>query len=100
MSNLTEFARGQECTLRVPGVCNHDPETVVLHHTTFGAGMGQKNPCLAGYHVCSSCHSFVHGAKGGYEAEFNNRAALPRWELEALIRTLIRVDREFRVVRK
>lgn len=30
MSKLRESARGQDCLVRLPGVCNRNPETVVL----------------------------------------------------------------------
>jgi len=37
----TESARGQECQVRIPGICSHDPETVVFAHLN-GGGMGMK----------------------------------------------------------
>ncbi|EIZ8685769.1 DUF1364 family protein, partial [Shigella sonnei] len=30
MVDLRKAARGQMCTVRIPGYCNHDPETSVL----------------------------------------------------------------------
>lgn len=32
MANLRKEARGRECQIRIPGVCNGNPETVVLTH--------------------------------------------------------------------
>lgn len=32
MVDLRKAARGQMCTVRIPGYCNHDPETSVLAH--------------------------------------------------------------------
>ncbi len=33
MVDLRKAARGQMCTVRIPGYCNHDPETSVLAHS-------------------------------------------------------------------
>ena len=57
---LREASRGAICTLRIPGVCNHDPATVVGCHVSipgFAAGMGQKNDDLFLIDGCASCHS-------------------------------------------
>ena len=55
---LRNSARGRDCQVRIPGVCNHDPETVVLAHVG-GGGMGLKQPDLFGAFCCQSCHSEV-----------------------------------------
>lgn len=57
---LREASRGATCTLRIPGVCNHDPATVVGCHVSipgFSAGMGQKNDDLFLIDGCAACHS-------------------------------------------
>lgn len=51
---------GQECTVRIPGVCNFNPETTVLAHLN-GYGMGGKHHDFLGAHCCSSCHSVIDG---------------------------------------
>ena len=56
--NLRKFARGQPCTLRLPGICNGNPETTVLAHGR-GAGMGTKLRDYIGVHACSDCHSYL-----------------------------------------
>lgn len=56
MSKLRESARGQMCLVRIPGICNHDPETVVLAHLN-GGGMGMKHNDLFGAFCCEKCHS-------------------------------------------
>lgn len=56
--NLRQFARGQECAIRVPGVCNRDPSTTVLAHG-HGAGMGTKLVDYIGVHACSGCHAWL-----------------------------------------
>ena len=57
---LSDSARGQECMVRIPGVCNHNPETTVLAHLN-GGGMGTKKSDLFGAFACSSCHDVLDG---------------------------------------
>jgi hypothetical protein len=60
-------ARGQTCTLRIPGVCNSDPETVVFAHSNLladGKGKGQKADDLFGCDACSACHAWLDSATG------------------------------------
>ena len=44
MANLRKEARGRECQVRLPGICNGNPETVVLaHYRMVGiCGTGMK----------------------------------------------------------
>lgn len=63
---LRASARGKECTLRIFGVCNHNPETTVLAHLPCGQrGVGMKSPDNMAIHCCSGCHDLLDGrAKG------------------------------------
>ena len=67
--NLRKEAKGKECQVRIPGVCNKDRETVVLAHLNnkrlFGVGIGQKVPDIFAAHCCSACHDFVDGRGAG-----------------------------------
>jgi hypothetical protein len=58
---LTKLARGKECQVRLPGVCNFDSATTVLaHYRMIGvSGMGMKAPSLIGAWACSDCHDAV-----------------------------------------
>jgi hypothetical protein len=50
-------ARGEECTVRLPGICSHNPETVVFAHLNgvrFGHGVGKKTRW--GAYACHDCH--------------------------------------------
>ena len=58
MSKLRESARGQECLVRIPGVCNRNPETVVLAHLG-GGGMALKKRDIHGAFCCSACHDEI-----------------------------------------
>jgi len=40
------------------GICNHDPETTVLHHLRR-TGLTRKHDRLACW-VCSDCHATIH----------------------------------------
>ena len=57
---IRESARGEECTIRIPGVCNRNPETVVFCHDD-GGGVGGKASDVFGAYGCSSCHDVVDG---------------------------------------
>ena len=56
---LRKEARGRGCTVRIPGVCNFNSETVVLAHIRLQgiSGIGTKAPDLLGAWACDSCHS-------------------------------------------
>lgn len=61
--NRRKWARGRECQVRIPGVCNFDPETSVLAHLRIAGitGIGQKAPDYLGAICCSSCHDVIDG---------------------------------------
>lgn len=62
---LREAARGQICMVRLPDICNHDPQTVVLAHFRLigTSGMGLKPGDLQGSWACSNCHAYVDSHK-------------------------------------
>ena len=98
MSQLTEFAKGKLCTVRLPG-CNGGGPTTILAHVRRAnvAGGGQKPPDLCGVHACFNCHELIDGRA--------HLAGLTRLEIDqalffGLVRTLARVSAEFRVERK
>lgn len=62
MSKITASARMQQCTIRLPRVCNFNPETVVWCHangSAAGKGIGMKSHDLLGAFGCSACHAVV-----------------------------------------
>ena len=61
MTDLRKYARGQDCQVRIPFVCNRDPATTVLAHIRLSgvSGMGIKAPDLLGAWACEACHSAV-----------------------------------------
>jgi hypothetical protein len=62
-NQLTKAARGRECQIRVPGVCNGNPETTVLAHYRLAGtnGMSCKPNDFQGAWSCSACHDYVDG---------------------------------------
>lgn len=59
MANLRKLAKGQQCQVRIEGVCNFNPETTVLAHLRMAGitGAGMKANDLLGAWCCSACHS-------------------------------------------
>ena len=58
MSKITQSAKGKDCTIRIPGVCNGKSETVVHCHLN-GGGMAIKVNDVFGARGCSACHDVV-----------------------------------------
>ena len=81
MSKYTKSAKGQQCQVRIPGICNHNTETVVFAHLG-GGGMGAKMPDIHGAYACSSCHDEIDGRTQLYSKHQNHIDFL-----EAVIRT-------------
>jgi len=66
MTPIRKSARGEDCLLALPGVCNRDPETTVLCHSNSladGKGMGLKAPDTAACFGCSACHDVLDGRR-------------------------------------
>ncbi|ASM01862.1 DUF1364 domain-containing protein [Serratia marcescens] len=61
MSKLTKEARGRECQVRIPGVCNFNPETTVLAHYRLAGTCGTaiKPDDTQAAWACSACHDEV-----------------------------------------
>ncbi len=82
---LTKLARGRECTVRIPGVCNHDPDTVVLAHIRMVdiSGFGIKANSLFGAYSCHACHMVADGQVPSEYTHDERRLML----LEGMVRT-------------
>lgn len=62
MSKITQSARGEQCQIRLPDICNHDPATTVLAHangSAAGKGIGMKSLDVLSAYACSACHDEV-----------------------------------------
>lgn len=87
MANLRKAARGRECTVRIPGYCNGNPETSVLAHYRLAGtcGTGCKPDDTQGAIACSACHDLIDGRKRTTDY---TRDELRLMHAEGLIRTL------------
>lgn len=53
---LRKSAKGQQCQVRLPGICNFNTETTVLAHLN-GGGIGQKKDDIQAAFACFDCHN-------------------------------------------
>lgn len=63
---IRKSAKGEECTIRLPYVCNYDTATTVLCHSNEladGKGMGLKSPDSKAAYGCSACHDVIDGRR-------------------------------------
>jgi len=92
MTDLRKLARGQDCQVRIPGVCNHDPATTVLAHFRLAGfcGTGMKPSNLLAAWSCSSCHDATDGRM---QTEFS-RDTLRLYHAEGVMRTLAIIERD------
>lgn len=57
---VRDSAQGEDCTLEIQGVCNHDPATTVLAHLPDEShGMGRKSDDASACYACSACHDVI-----------------------------------------
>ena len=61
--NLRTAARGHQCTIRIPGICNFNPETSVLAHYRMSdtCGTGIKPNDMQAAIGCSACDDAIDG---------------------------------------
>lgn len=87
MVDLRQQARGRGCQVRLPDICNHNSETVVLAHVRLIgiSGFGRKSPDLLGTWACSACHAYCDSH---HDAETNAAFA------EGVYRTIAQLIRE------
>ena len=61
MSKIRKSAQGESCSVRIPMICNGNPETTILaHHSGGGMGMKSSDWNESAY-CCSSCHDALDG---------------------------------------
>lgn len=62
MSKITESARGEDCQIRIPGVCSFNAAETVWAHangSAAGKGIGMKSHDALGSYACFKCHAVV-----------------------------------------
>ena len=90
MSKYTKSSKGKICTVRIPGVCNHNTETTVFAHLN-GGGMGAKHSDIHGCDACSACHAWLDG---GYAIQGYSKHDRDHEHYRAMVETQQRMIRE------
>ena len=63
---LLRLARGQDCMVQIPDICNGNSETVVACHANsgvYGKGMSCKSHDWAVAFGCHNCHDAIDGRR-------------------------------------
>ncbi len=84
--SLRVEAKGRDCQIRIPEVCNRNRETVILchiHKPSISGGIGLKSNDILGAHGCSNCHEEVDGRSIGRWPQYQ----LLIWFYEGIFRT-------------
>ena len=91
MSKITRSARGQQCQVRMPGICNGNSETVVFAHYRLAGscGTGIKPSNLLGAYACSACHDEADRRTRILDAE-----AAHLYHAEGVLRTQLLLNRQ------
>lgn len=79
---LQRSARGQDCTMQVAGICNYNPDTVVLAHVQVEGGkMGGKTHDISACFACADCHAWLDQYHGTEEDRlfYTRRAMVRTW---------------------
>jgi hypothetical protein len=91
MTPARKEARGKPCMVRIPGVCNGDPETTVLAHYRLAGycGTGMKPIDALGAWACSACHDECDRRTRKLETDFVRLCFA-----EGVMRTLAEIEVE------
>lgn len=92
---IRDSARDEECTVRITGVCNHDPKTTVWSHAPIGAAGkagALKALDLCGCYSCAACHDVVDG-RAPRPAGYSREQVLLDWFFGHL-RSLVRLKQK------
>lgn len=91
MSKIRKSAQGKDCLVRLPGICNFNPETTIAAHIRISGlcGVGMKPSDLLTVRACSSCHDEIDRRTRKLEADFVTIAVH-----EAHCRTLVEYEKE------
>ena len=66
MSAIRRSAKGENCLVRIPGICTHNPETVIWSHyrgSAGGKGLSHKSDDLCGAYCCTACDAVYDGQR-------------------------------------
>lgn len=82
---IKNAARGRECEVRLPSICNKDPDTTVLAHYRMAGtcGTGIKPDDAQAAFACSACHDAIDGRA----LTAIDPTSLRLWHAEGVLRT-------------
>lgn len=92
---IRDSARGEDCTVRIPGICTGNSEHTIWSHAPFGAagkGRGIKAIDLAGAYACGACDAAIDGQRA-LPAGYDRAQALLDWMFGHL-RSLVRLKQK------
>ncbi|HHE3605682.1 TPA: DUF1364 domain-containing protein [Pasteurella multocida] len=72
--NYRKEAKGRDCQVRLPGICNFNSETTVLAHYRMDTGIGKKPSDKRGAWACSACHDEIDRRTRKMDYEFVRQA--------------------------
>ncbi len=65
-NKVRESARGEDCTVRIPGICANDPAATIWSHARWevaGKGGQTKALDLCGAYCCTACDAVYDGQR-------------------------------------
>lgn len=70
---ILDAARGEDCLLQIPGVCNNDTSTVIAAHSNFGEdgkGASQKADDIFVAFSCFRCHQWLDESHASIDEKY------------------------------
>jgi hypothetical protein len=92
---IRDSANGEECHMRLEGVCNGRTDTTVWSHwpgLDGDRGMGMKALDLCGCYTCHACHDAVDGRT--YNTPGHDRTAIVLAWMHGHLRSLVTLARK------
>lgn len=90
--DIRQSARGEDCTVRIPGVCRGHPDYTIWSHAPLGAagkGRSIKALDLCGAYCCTACDAVIDG-QAPLPAGYTRDQALQDW-FYGHMRSLVRL---------
>jgi hypothetical protein len=92
--DIRDSARGEECLVRIPGVCRGGTEHTIWSHAPLGAagkGRGIKSIDIAGAYCCTACDAALDQAQR--PADMTRDQVLLDW-FNGHMRSLVRLSQK------
>ena len=80
--HLLAMAKGKPCLLRVPGVCNNNPETTVAAHSNcheHGKAHTRKADDFYSVWACYACHTWLDQGQGAQNRQVADELFKEAW---------------------